>query len=401
MPDKHLHIVSFDVPYPANYGGVIDVFYKLKTLHKTGVKIHLHCFEYGRHHAEILDQLCETVNYYPRKTGLKANLSLKPYIVKSRTSDQLIKNLLMDDYPILFEGLHTCFYLSDKRLKKRLKIYRESNIEHHYYLHLFRDEQSFFKKSFFLLESLRLWMFQKKLRYADLMLVVSQSDTAYLQKHFPANKVIYLPSFHPNDDFSIQPGSSDYVLYHGKLSVTENYNAAEYLVKDVFDGLDKKLVIAGMDPPVHLQKLCARHPNVTLIPNPDDDSMFHLIQNAQANVLITFQPTGLKLKLLNTLFKGRFCIVNSAMVQGTGLESLCLMGETANDLRRLVQEVFSKEFNGQEIEKRRALLGMHYSNQNNALQLAELVFDAPYAGRPPGQDLPEHAGTPNVEEALR
>ena len=24
--DKHLHIVSFDVPYPANYGGVIDEY---------------------------------------------------------------------------------------------------------------------------------------------------------------------------------------------------------------------------------------------------------------------------------------------------------------------------------------------------------------------------------------
>ena len=24
--DIHLHIVSFDIPYPANYGGVIDVF---------------------------------------------------------------------------------------------------------------------------------------------------------------------------------------------------------------------------------------------------------------------------------------------------------------------------------------------------------------------------------------
>ncbi len=32
MPDKYLHIISFDIPYPPNYGGVIDVFYKLKAL---------------------------------------------------------------------------------------------------------------------------------------------------------------------------------------------------------------------------------------------------------------------------------------------------------------------------------------------------------------------------------
>jgi len=41
---KHLHIISFDIPYPANYGGVIDVFYKLRALVSAGIKIHLHAF---------------------------------------------------------------------------------------------------------------------------------------------------------------------------------------------------------------------------------------------------------------------------------------------------------------------------------------------------------------------
>ncbi|MCX6283192.1 MAG: mannosyltransferase, partial [Bacteroidetes bacterium] len=43
--EQHLHIVSFDIPYPPDYGGVIDVYYKIKTLSEAGVKIHLHCFE--------------------------------------------------------------------------------------------------------------------------------------------------------------------------------------------------------------------------------------------------------------------------------------------------------------------------------------------------------------------
>ena len=29
---KEIHIITFDIPYPANYGGVIDVFYKIKAL---------------------------------------------------------------------------------------------------------------------------------------------------------------------------------------------------------------------------------------------------------------------------------------------------------------------------------------------------------------------------------
>ncbi len=88
MPDKHLHIISFDIPYPPNYGGVIDVYYKIRTLYKLGIKIHLHCFEYpGRDRSPELNSFCEEVFYYPRKTGLRSAFSLAPYIVSSRKSE--------------------------------------------------------------------------------------------------------------------------------------------------------------------------------------------------------------------------------------------------------------------------------------------------------------------------
>ncbi len=40
--DLHLHIIAFDIPFPPDYGGVIDVYYKIKTLSEAGVRIHLH-----------------------------------------------------------------------------------------------------------------------------------------------------------------------------------------------------------------------------------------------------------------------------------------------------------------------------------------------------------------------
>ncbi|MBK8845625.1 MAG: mannosyltransferase, partial [Bacteroidetes bacterium] len=114
--EKHLHIISFDIPYPANYGGVIDVFYKIKALSAIGIKIHLHCFEYNRAPHAILNELCTVVHYYPRNTARSKLFNRQPYIVVSRTSDDLIKNLLHDDYPILMEGLHSTFILNDERL---------------------------------------------------------------------------------------------------------------------------------------------------------------------------------------------------------------------------------------------------------------------------------------------
>ena len=55
--DKYLNIVSFNIPYPANYGGVIDVYYKLEALRACGVKLILHCFEYERPHAPELESI--------------------------------------------------------------------------------------------------------------------------------------------------------------------------------------------------------------------------------------------------------------------------------------------------------------------------------------------------------
>ncbi len=65
-----------------------------------------------------------------------------------------MNNLLKDKYPVLFEGMHSCYYLGDPRLRNRKLIYRESNIEHEYYINLFAAEHRLVKKAYFLVESM-------------------------------------------------------------------------------------------------------------------------------------------------------------------------------------------------------------------------------------------------------
>ncbi len=375
MSEKHLHIVAFDIPYPANYGGVIDVFYKLKALHEKGIKITLHCFEYpGRDRTEELNKYCENVFYYPRLVGINSALSIKPYIVSSRRSDELMQNLLRDDAPILFEGLHSCFHIDDKRIKERLKIYRESNIEHRYYYNLFKVDKNAGKKLYFLVESMKLKLYQKILKHSDLMLVVSREDTNYLKKHFANIKVDYLPSFHANRKIESLTGSGDYALYNGNIEVPENAHAVQWLINEVFAGTDFKLKVAGMNPPEHIKKLASEHSNIEIIANPGDKEMFDLIKNAHVNILVTFQATGLKLKLLNTLYKGRFCLVNDKMLNGTGLNELCEIGDTPTELKQKLAELFAMDFDRSQIKKREEILSHNFSNSRNADRLIELVF---------------------------
>lgn len=375
MPDRFLHIVAFDIPFPPNYGGVIDVYYKLKALHSKGVKIILHAFEYeGRDRSEKLDQYCHEVNYYQRLTGIKSALSLKPYIVSSRKSEQLLKNLKKDDHPILFEGLHSCYYIDHPALAKRFKIYRESNIEHQYYFNLFRVDKNIVKKLYFFLASIKLMAYQKVLKHADQMLVVSEEDTVYLRKHFPKKDVQYLPSFHANDKINSTPGKGDYALYNGNIEVPENAHAVSYLIKEVFNDLEIPLVVAGMNPPEYVVKLAEQYEKVKIVANPEDDEMFELIRNAHINILVTFQATGLKLKLLNTLYNGKFCLVNDKMLNGTGLDKLCVIANTSKEFKLKLKSLFKKNFTAPEIQLREDTLKYRYSNEVNADRLISMVF---------------------------
>ena len=164
--DKHLHIVSFDIPYPANYGGVIDVFFRIKELHKRGVKIHLHCFEYGREHSEYLESFCYSVNYYKRETKITNLFNALPYIVCSRDCEQLRNNLRNDDYPILLEGLHCCGILTHEEFLNRNIIVRAHNVEHDYYEHLSKAEVDAKKKLYLKQEVAKLRDFETVLHKA-------------------------------------------------------------------------------------------------------------------------------------------------------------------------------------------------------------------------------------------
>ncbi len=374
MPDIHLHIVSFDIPYPANYGGVIDVYYKALALTEEGVRVHVHGFEYGRKPQEILAKQFFKVSYYKRDISKKHLFKSIPYIVSSRTSERLIHNLQKDNYPIILEGLHTCSVLDDPRLDNRKRIVRTHNIEHEYYQNLAKVENDIFKKYYFYNEAAKLKRYEKVLSKADLLICISKNDEAYFTSHF--DHVDFIPAFHPFKAVNSKEGKGDYVLYHGNLSVAENTNAVKFLLNNVFNGLEIPLKIAGLNPPRQLRNQLngnANGTNIELIPNPDDESLQELIKNAQLNISITAQKTGLKLKLLNTLYNGRHCLVNDKMLSGSELDDLCVIANDQASMRRKIKQLFKKEFSIAGIAERKVKLNSLYHNGNNVDRLIELI----------------------------
>jgi len=369
-----INLVAINIPWPANYGGVIDIYFKIKALHNAGVGIILHCFEYERPHAWQLEDVCLEVHYYQRHTGLMANISLLPYNVYSRKNQQLIDNLMRNNYPIIFEGLHTCYYLNKPCLRERFKVFRECNIEHKYYLELGRAERSIVKKCFFYIEALRFRLFQKRVVASDLMIAVSQTDAAYLSKTFQLNHVEFIPCFHGNDAVRGSLGQSDFLLYHGKLSVQENEKAALYLIENVFSELSEyRCVIAGMNPSKALLHAASAHKHIKVEANPSTERIAELISTAQVNLMVTFQATGLKLKLLNSLFNGRHVVVNPAMLAGSGLERLCHIADNHVDMIALCRELMCRTLTEKELVRRRSVLFPIYSDEFQAKRLIRMI----------------------------
>ena len=359
----HLHIVSFNVPWPADYGGVIDVYYRIVALSKAGVKIHLHCYTYGRERADELEQWCEEVCYYPRETGIRHQLEQRPYIVASRCSKTLLHRLQQDHYPILLEGLHSCLLLEQLAGQGRPITVRTHNVEHHYYASLAQAEKRLWKRLFFLSEARKLQRYEPVLLHATRVLAISEADAAHFRELGCAD-VRLLPPSHGHTQVTSLTGRGDYVLYHGNLSVPENIKAANYLLDHVVGRCPYQFVIAGRDPDDTLRKAIAQHPNVRLVANPDDDAMRHLLQEAHVNLLITAQPTGVKLKLMNALYQGRYCLVNSTMVQGTALGRACIIADTPDQLCSALARLMTTDFTEEERLRRIEILAKNDPQQD-------------------------------------
>lgn len=380
MSDKYLHIISFDQPDPPNYGGAIDVYYKIKALHKAGVKIILHIFEYGRGRASgSLELMCEEVHYYKRQTGLQGFSLLRPYIVNSRRSAKLLANLSKDKYPILFEGLHTSYYLNHPKLVNRTKVVRAHNVEHNYYRSLAENETSFFKRKYFELEAALLERYESILsnQIVDVVYSISSNDHKYFWKKY-SNAYLLLP-FHENESVISKVGAGNYCLYQGNLSVAENVQAVHFLAQEVFSQLDKKLIIAGANPPKAMIEMIAQYDNIELITNPDKIRMQDLMQHAHIHLLHATQSTGIKLKWINALYQGRFLLGNDLMFNEPLLANLGILANTAQEYINQIESLFKQEFTQAALDKRVEVLSKNLDEAEKVEIMLEVLYPGIYS----------------------
>lgn len=374
---KLLHIVCFDVPYPADYGGAMESFYKIKSLHAIGVKIYLHCFVYGdRKPQEKLEQYAEKVYYYPRVRNWKYLFSSRPFIVASRMPEALLANLCAVEAPVLFDATHTTGFLDHSALQHRKKIVRLHNIEWIYYNTLFRSAVSWQEYLYFFSEYKKLRKYDATLINADVLSCLSKPDYEYYAEKFPDKKVTLQYVFHENTAVSAVPGKGNYILYHGNLSILDNYKIVMDWLDKYADKIPYPMVVAGKNPPEVLVRFLQRKNNVRLVANPDSDALATLVREAQICLAIAANPSGIKLKLINSMYQGRFIFSNPAAFEGSGLEEEVIAMDENTDVAAAITAYMAVPFTESHLEKRKAILSALYDNLQNANALWDEIEHA-------------------------
>ena len=367
------HIVSFDNPWPPDYGGAMDVFYKLKYLAEAGVEVRLHFFSYGRQEYAPLKAWAKEIRVYPRPRKPGDLMSVKPFIVQSRERDALLKNLKADDLPILFEGIHTTGFADE--LTERNMWLRAHNVESRYYRSLGAAEKNPLKKLFFYGEALKLKAYEEKTaRKMKGVFAVHPRDRDFFARRNARS--VWIPVFHPFDKVEVPAETEAFVLFHGNLSVAENVAAVRYLQEKVMRHLPYDFIVAGKNPARGLEKL-KRDKNFRLVPNPSAEKMADLIRRARVHLLYAPQQAGMKLKLLHVLYRGNRVVVNPAMVENTFLEPAVHLARTPEEMREAVRESMRMpKPDEKEIRRRKELLYAYYHNGTNIQKIIDHVEQA-------------------------
>lgn len=366
MSSPDLHIVSFAVPYPPDYGGAIDVWNRVKALHRAGIRIHLHCFVYGpfKPHDEIKEVTSE-VRYYPRLSWQAIMSPGQPYIVSSRRNPLLLARLVQDQVPVLFEGIHTTGFVHD--LKNRKRLLRAHNIEHKYYNELAVDSQRF-QYLFFQRESLALHRYEcKQADVFDTVFTISPEDHAWYRSR-EANSAM-IPVFHGLDKVTSLEGRGDYLLYQGDLSIESNQQALTELLKTLRGSPEYKIVVAGRSGERVFEEKLTKYPKLTREVDVTESRMAKLVQNAQVIIVHSRHSSGMKVKLFPALYNGRFVIANENSLTRTPIDNALHHYQNPEEMVALIQTLWQKDFTAADVAHRTSIMSQLPGDDEKAQEI--------------------------------
>lgn len=324
---KSILIVSSDFVYPPNHGGRVDVWNKILCLNSLGFNIDLITTIKSKPKKEDIDIVKEKVNkliLIYRKNSIKDIFSLKPLQIKSRNQLKYIDINREYDY-LLIEGTYGISILENKTLKVKKRILRMHNDEAFYFRQLFSSEKIWWKKFYYLLESYKFRIIDKKIidKIPNIMFISYEELNKYKYK-YPKIKAYFLPSA-VNLNLKKINSNTKNVVFIGSLFMINNKEAINFYIKKIhpllLDIKGYTFTIAGNSKGEGIEwirKLSSKYNNINIIDSPE--TLDNIYANASVFVNPMLHGAGVKLKTINAIVNGLPVVSTTIGNQGTGLK---------------------------------------------------------------------------------
>jgi glycosyltransferase involved in cell wall biosynthesis len=344
-----------EMPYPANTGGRLVLYHRLKYMSQRGHKIHLYATckdSVSDEDMAVVTAMCSEVKLYDREStktesAFVSLMSGKPFAVQNRffpDIDESIRDLHPDW--IICEFPQMLMNLSPETCSKVRVVLEQHNIEWETTLSIADSFSGLtFGKMAHRREGKALYKYERALykkRPVDIMTFVSEKDCKRFRFECSARKV------------SARPGGSDYFSPHDRLghnvmflanfSYEPNSHGALWLAREVMPSVfkeipDAKLLLVGKEPTSEMRALAEEDSRIVVTGTVESLNEWYAKSDVVA--IPIFEGGGIKMKALEAASAGRPIVASSPALIGTDLDvdSRALVADDAEDFASDIVDV--------------------------------------------------------------
>jgi glycosyltransferase involved in cell wall biosynthesis len=358
-------VLSFDIPWPDDYGGMKDVWQRLMLMKSQYPEARIDVVasyrapeRLERFNSSPQREEIDRFFAYRQEEGWRALLPLPASVATRRLSaDDLtnVKAVLKPRYDLIIVETMKCYRVYRQLrplIEAQAVILRVHNIEADYYRALGQAETRLARRAFMAAEAARYGVLERLsplYRQFDKLWFISAAEFRDERFYGDPEKKCWMPpvimaTASAEKDTPGFDARHDMALYVGNLDLADNRIAAAEVVRDLDPLLRRgevELVMAGQcSDAAYARALEAAAPGVSVKPRPSDAELHDLYNRAKVFFCYAANPGGTKLKLYDAMRHGLPVVANPHGCTGSGLENVVIPSAAVRSSAAVLQRLF-------------------------------------------------------------
>lgn len=328
--NKNIIIVTSELPFPANSGGKIYTWNRMKLLNKMGYNITLFSLVdiAEKVDYEKLKEVCKEVFVYEKKNKLISAIIYfyYPFTVATRKNNRMKKdineyikknkiNLIIADSAIIAVNVKT---------KSIPIVITQHNIEYVAFKSMSFNAKSIKKKIAYYREYILCRIYEKNLyknEYIKGYTFISEKDMEFFKEKYSNTHNLLVPmGWNDNEEREISLDfNSKKIVYTGQMNYEPNVQAVVYFAESIFNRIKKEIpeaefIIVGKKPVEEVKRL-ENIKGITVTGYVD--SIDPYMKECSLVVIPLLSGGGVKIKLFEALSYKKVVVSTSKGVEGT------------------------------------------------------------------------------------